>query len=369
MNTNIDALGLAEKIYGKVSRIVKMRPHIIPYSSQGGTWDDCSRDISWWTNGFYAGLLWQLHAAFGDETLRDAASEIENKLDAGLLDAGGMDHDSGFKWLLTSGANYALYNEKKSRDRLITAANNLAGRVNVAGGYIRAWNDGGDGERAGIAIIDCMMNLPLLYRASEITHDPRFAKIADLHAQTAAKEFVRRDGSCCHIVEFDPDSGKRRCAHGGQGYDAGSAWTRGQAWGLYGFTLAYLHTHNSLYLDTAKRVADFFISHIPESGLIPIDFRQPESCTLEDCSAAAIAASGLIELGKATGSDTYTKAAVKPLTSLTEKRCDFSEENEPIVKNCAVDFHGDGHNISLIYADYYYTEAILKLCGKGIFLW
>ena len=226
--------------------------------------------------------------------MRKAAEEIEEKLDGSLCNAQSMDHDSGFKWLLTAGANYQQTGSAASLNRLLLAATNLAGRFNPAGGFLRAWNDGGDGSRAGWAIIDCMMNLPLLYLASTYTGDPRFAQIAVAHADCAAKNFVRADGSACHIIRFDPATGACLGSIGGQGDDENSAWTRGQAWAIYGFALSFRHTDRRAYLSVAEKVANNFLSHIPESGHIPVDFRQPTDCPWEDASAAAAATGSVV---------------------------------------------------------------------------
>ena len=279
-----------------------------------------------------------------------------------------MDHDSGFRWLMTAGANYRLTGSEESKNRLILAANDLAGRFNSAGRFIRAWNDSGDGSRAGWAIIDCMMNLPLLYTVSDLICDPRFAQIAEAHADTAITAFLRPDGSLCHIVEFDPISGRRIKSHGGQGYAHGSSWTRGQAWGLYGFTLSYIHAKKPEYLETAVKIADRFISRIPENRLIPVDFDQPAEPWFEDSTASAIAACGLIELSKFAGRK-YFEAAESLLEALTENRCRFDEGCDNILEKCTAAYHDSWHEGAIIYGDYFYTEAVLKLCGKETFLW
>lgn len=143
-----------------------------------------------------------------------------------------------------------------------------------------------------------MRNLPLLYWASETVKDPRFTHIVRRHADTVMRHFIREDGSVIHIGEFDPLTGEFLQSVGGQGYGRGSAWTRGQAWALYGFTLSYLHTKKEKYLYTAEWVADYVLSKIPQNRLIPVDFCQPEDVLWEDSTAAAIFACGLIELSR-----------------------------------------------------------------------
>lgn len=157
---------IADRILQKERAVAARNAGKIPYTAKDGVFDDMGKtNICWWTNGFYAGLLWQLYGWSREEIFRTAAQTIEEKLDQNLLTAQGMDHDSGFKWLLTSVASYRLTGSEASKNRALLAANDLAGHFNLAGGFIRAWNDGGDGRTAGWAIIDCMMNLPLLYWA------------------------------------------------------------------------------------------------------------------------------------------------------------------------------------------------------------
>ena len=224
---------IAGKIYEKLKMSAARSKDKVPYLTVNGIFDDWSDRIDWWTNGFYGGQLWQMYHAYGDEIFRQAAENIENKLDRSLMNYMGMDHDSGFKWLLTAVASYKLTNNEQSKNRGLLAAANLAGRFNLAGKFIRAWNSWGGEQNQGWAIIDCMMNLPLLYWAAEETDDPRFSHIAKAHADTAIKAFVRENGSVNHIVQFDVNTGEIVGTLGGQGKETGSSWTRGQAWAVY----------------------------------------------------------------------------------------------------------------------------------------
>ena len=217
-----------------------------------------------------------------------------------------------------------------------------------------------------------MMNLPLLYWASEETADPRFAQIAVNHADTTMKYFIRGDGSAKHIVEFNPVSGEMVKSYGGQGYDEGSSWTRGQSWGLYGFILSYIHTGTVSYLETAERIANYFIANIPENGLLPVDFRQPEEVSLEDSTAAAIASCGLIELAKhkeGRQRKIYLDAALKMVQTLTQSNLNWNEEEDNLLTKCTAAYHDKSHEFSIIYGDYFFLEALMKLTGKELFLW
>lgn len=362
---------VTEKIISKELKVIERNPDIIPYRSDENGRFRGTRP-TWWTNGFWGGMLWQLHHVTKDQRFADAANLLEKKMDANLWDWFHMDHDSGFKWLPTSVLNHRLTGSEESKNRAMLAADNLASRFNPVGKFIRAWNGGEyPTERLGWAIIDCMMNLPLLHWAAEQTGDPRYTQIAMMHADTTMEHFVRADGSVKHIVMFDPYTGEYLGSRGGQGYAEGSSWTRGQAWAIYGFTLSYLHTQKQEYLDCAKRVANYFIANTPEDYLIPADFRQPAEPHREDNSAALIAACGMLELCKlceeADGA-IYRKAAVNMLQAVTEKRVDWSHDTDALVLHCAGSYH-NLYDISLIYADYYLIEAIWKLNGTDLFIW
>ena len=365
-----------ERTAHKLEKVAQRSAEKIPYTTVDGVHDDKSGDkeIGWWTNGFWGGIMWQMYTLTGKEIYRNIAEQNEKKLDADLMDYEKLDHDNGFKWLPTAVADYRVTGNRSSKNRGLLAAGNLAGRYNCAGKFIRAWNDWPNSkvDRRGWAIIDCMMNLPLLYWASEETGDPRFSQIAANHADTAMKAFIRGDGSANHIVEFDPASGEMIKSYGGQGYGEGSSWTRGQSWGLYGFMLSYLHTQNNAYLETAERIANYFIANIPDSGLIPVDFRQPEDVKLEDSTAAAIASCGLIELARQKDGrqqKIYLNAALKMLRALTKNSFNWNEEEDNLLTKCTAAYHDEKHEFSIIYGDYFFLEALMKLTDKELFIW
>lgn len=364
-----------DKVAHKLEKVSARSKDKIPYTTVDAVFDDKSgeKDIGWWTNGFWGGMMWQMYVLTGNDFYKKIAIDNEKKLDANLMDYDKLDHDNGFKWLPTAVANYRVTKNPASRNRGLLAAGNLAGRYNIAGKFIRAWNNWDmSNDRTGWAIIDCMMNLPLLYWASEELNDPRFEQIAISHANTVKECFVRGDGSVNHIVSFDPANGGMIESFGGQGCGVGSSWTRGQSWGLYGFTLSYLHTKNESFLETAERIANYFIANIPESGLIPVDFRQPVDVEWEDSTAAAIAACGLIELAKlkeGRQSKIYLESALKMLKALTEKSFNWNEDEDNLLTKCTAAYHDKEHEFSIIYGDYYFLEALMKLTGKELFIW
>ena len=218
------AEGLSEKIIAKMEYVVMRNKGKIPYVAKDGVWNDCSKEsIGWWTNGFWGGINWQLFKATGNPVFKESADWTEAQMDRVFLDYKSMDHDSGFRWLPTSYASFALTRSKASYNRLRLAADNLAGRFNSTGNFIRAWNEEGKKTRAGYAIIDCLMNLPLLYWAARATGDYRYHVIATRHVDTVLSHFIREDGSAVHIAEFDPKSGEFLRTYGGQGMQEGSS--------------------------------------------------------------------------------------------------------------------------------------------------
>lgn len=366
------------KITDKMEWVSEKSKNKIPYTTINGEHDDRSDTnkesntndgLNWWTNGFWGGMMWLMYNETGRQKYADIAGLSEEKLDQCFRDYLGLHHDVGFMWLPTAVANYRMTKNSESRKRGLHAANLLAGRFNPAGKFIRAWDDFPDVDTRGWAIVDCMLNIPLLYWATNETKDPRFMQIAMMYADTVMDNFVRADGSLHHIVEFDPFKGGVVKTHGGQGYENGSSWTRGQTWALYGFVISYIHTGKMEYLNTAKRIAHYFMANIPENAIIPVDFRQPKDPAWEDSTAAAIAACGLIEIAKHVKlyeQDMYLNAALKLLKALDEKRCNWSKENDCILENCTAAYHSKEHHFNIIYGDYFFMEAIFKLKGEDI---
>ncbi len=339
----------------------------IPYTTENGQWKPNS--IGWWTNGFWPAMMWQMYLTTKDEIYREEAIRTEKMLDAALEDFKTTHHDVGFMWLIQSGVRYALEKNQDSYDRTLFAATLLASRFNP-NGFIRAWNGK---EQQGWAIVDCMMNIPLLYWASDMTNDPRYRHIAMAHADSTMKNFVREDGSCNHIVIYDPMTGEVLDNPGGQGSHSGSSWSRGQAWALYGFVLSYLGTGKQEYLDTAKKVAHYFISNVLDDYIPRCDFRQPDDSDLKDNAGGGVAICGLLELCKLLPQKEaaiYYDAAVKMLMAMGNE-CINWEENDPgLCTKCTTAFHDKaGHHITMNYADYYFVEALTKLRGQRLLFW
>lgn len=351
----------------------------IPYWTEDGVYqqDYAEKDIYWWTNGFWSGILWQLYHTTKKELYLNTARKNEELLDKALHGFTGLHHDTGFMWLHSAVADYRLTGSQEALVRGLTAASILAGRYNPVGKFIRAWNPDcvEEGEDCtGWIIVDSMMNIPLLYWASQITGDPRFSQIAVNHADTVASCLIRDDGSCGHIACINPETGELEKILAGQGYSETSSWSRGQSWILYGFALSYRYTKNKAYLDIAKKTAHYFIANIGLTGYIPLcDFRQPASASYLDASAGLCAACGLLEIAEHVDEpdkNLYRSYAELIIQNTANTCCSWDLETDSIVQNCKVAFHNDRREqTDLIYADYFLTEAILRLRGKDFLIW
>ena len=373
---------MLEKVRDKMAWVSEKNRDRIPYTTdEKGNYDDRSDEgrewnpddgLCWWTNGFWGGIMWLLYQDGKEEKYAEIARVSERKMEKCFEQYYGLHHDVGFMFLPTAVADWRLTGNEDAKRIAMHGANLLAGRFNLAGGFIRAWNQVEGSDTRGWAIIDCMLNISLLYWASEESGDPRFRHIAMRHADTVLGSFIRPDGSVCHIVEFDPETGERVRSHGGQGYGEGTSWTRGQGWAVYGFVNSYTHTGKREYLDAAKRCAHYCIANLPENGIIPVDFRQPKEPAWEDSCGACVIAGGLLEIARHVSElerDMYVRAAVKILRAIADMRADWSRECDAIVQNCSGAYHSADHHFTMVYADYYFIEALYKLTGTGILLW
>lgn len=344
----------------------------IPYIAEDGRYKEDMKVVNkaYWTNGFWAGMLWKMYHAENNELFRKTAEYTEPVFDEAMEEFEALYHDVGFMYLHTAVADYKMTGNKKSKVRALHAADLLLGRYNASGKFIRAWNK----DMIGWIIIDCLMNLPLLYWAGEVTGDPRYAYAAEQHANTAFTKLLRADGSSNHIAVLDPITGDVNEWPAGQGYASGSSWSRGQAWAVYGFALSALHTKKQEYLDAAKRAAHYFIANVCRTGYVArVDFRSPEEKIYWDTTASACAACGLLQIADMVPEHEkalYRDSAVKMLEALDEKYCDYNPETDGIVQYGTVAYEREGLvHVPIIYGDYFYTEAILRLTGKYFPIW
>lgn len=341
----------------------------IPYIAINHRYEDVGEDkLTWWTNGFWAGSLWQMYYATKTEAYLSTARTIEERLDRNFEHSIDLDHDVGFIWLNASVSDYRITKNTKARLRGLRAAQILAARYHPKGEYILAWN--GD-EKQGQIIIDCLMNLPLLHWASDELEESSFSEMAANHAKTASDTLFRKDGSVNHIAVFNQLTGQFEKNLGGQGYDFGSSWSRGQAWGIYGSVLAYRDTREIKYLDQAKNVANYFISNVALTDWVSvIDFRAPQVPKYTDTSATAIAICGLLELVKylpVKEQHQYVKAAYTMFEVLTSKFCNFNLSDDGILNGSSAKYHRSiDREVPIIYGDTFYLEALLRFLDLDI---
>ncbi len=364
-----------QKIEKKLERTAVRSRYKIPYTTgPDGVHDNRGEtEVDWWTNGFWGGLMWLMYAETKNDVYRKTAEESEKILADALKNYKVLQHDVGFLYHLTSGANARITGNRAAYNKNLYMAAMLASRYNIDGGYIRAWNSPGD---EGWSIIDCMMNIPLLYWASREIGDPRFCRIAMRHADMAVKMHINEDGSSNHIVEHDTETGELVKIYGGQGYESGSCWSRGLAWAIYGMVLSYIHTQKAEYLETAKKCADYYISACrPLEYKTPIDFKGPAEPVYYDSTAGVCTACGLLEIAKNVPdaeAEKYAEAAIEILKATDEHFCDYSEDCDALVLMGSERYPVEsqaGVHIPIIYGDFFFAEAILKLKGSKFLIW
>lgn len=322
-----------------------------------------------WTSGFFAGELWMLYRCTNDTMWENKAKKFTGLLQPEQFNADS--HDVGFKMYCSYGRAHAVTKDEAYKKIIIQSAKTLSTRFNSTIGCIRSWDFNKDKWTYPV-IIDNMMNLELLFAATRLSGDSSFYRVAVAHANTTMKNHFRSNYSSYHVVDYDTAYGHVRSRVTHQGYANESAWARGQAWGLYGFTMCYRETKDKRYLQQAEKIFDFISKHpnLPADGIPYWDFNAPDiPAAPRDVSAAAVMASALYELalyskkGKA-----YRLAADKIINQLTRHYRSMPGENFGFIL-----LHSTGHlpgnseiDVPINYADYYFLEALLR--SKSIFL-
>ncbi|MFI7413703.1 glycoside hydrolase family 88 protein [Streptomyces sp. NPDC049627] len=315
-----------------------------------------------WVGGFWPGTLWMAWLYSRDDMFRTRALASAGKLAPRQYDT--TTHDLGFLFYPSWVTAWRLTGDDAWRTGALQAADSLIRRYNPRGRFIRAWGALNEERNAGRVIIDTMMNLDLLAFASSRTGDDKYLNIAVEHARTAQRVFPRPDGSTPHVYDFDPVSGTPIGPNTVQGYSPTSCWSRGQAWGLYGFTTMYRRTKNPEFLATARRLADFAMGALTPDHVPVWDYRAPQQpYDIKDASAGAIMACGLLDLSAATGRHAYREVALRLLTALSATCLTRnSTRAEAVLARCTRNRPAeDGIEISLPYADYYFLEGILRV--------
>lgn len=360
---------------------------------QGRLWCVSAED---WTSGFWPGALWYLYEYTKNNSWKDEAMKWTDSLKDIQYFVG--HHDVGFMMYCSYGNGFRLTANPEYIPILVQSARSLCKRYSYNVGCIQSWDArmsvGGKNNWKFPVIIDNMMNLELLFWATQATNDSVYWNIAVSHAEKTMKNQIRPDFSCYHVVNYDPDTGDVLHRQTAQGFADNSTWARGQAWGVYSFTMVYRYTKDERFLRTAINMADFFLNHknLPDDGIPYWDFNVGEEGfnpdfkynpfdyrrIPRDVSAACVVASALFELcgyvSKIDHKRIYYDAAIKILNNLSTD-CYRAKENENhnfILKHSVGNFPGNNEvDVPLIYADYYFLEALVrynKMLSSDLFL-
>ncbi|HUU27943.1 MAG TPA: glycoside hydrolase family 88 protein [archaeon] len=338
-----------------------------PEATENGVWKINSGG---WTGGYFAGMLWMMYQATGGGNWLLQARRYTDLLEGNQFDVDNI--DIGILFWPSFDKGYMITGDRRYHEIGIAGARTMMKRFNERGGYFQNWGRLGEREQAGFVIVDCLINLDHLFWASRETGDPSIAACAVSHARKTAESHVRDDGSSYQVVEFDQDTGKMLRGLKKQGYSDESTWSRGQSWGVYGFSRAYKNSGMQEFLMAAKRMADWFIDHLPPDFVPYWDFQAPKiPDDARDTSAASMAASGLIELAtqvKDTGERRrYREAAEKIMASLTRSYLtkNLPGRNDGVLTGGTYFYEKNASvNQANIWGDFYYLEALLRLDGK-----
>lgn len=323
-------------------------------------------DSHWWCSGFFPGTLWYLYEGTNDPQLREYAEEYTMRVADQQYTTD--NHDIGFILYCSFGNGYRLTKNETYPKILLQGAESLSTRFNPTVGLIRSWDHNTEKWQYPV-IIDNMMNLELMEWASKNSDSTKYADIASEHALVTIKHHFRPDYSSYHVVSYDTITGLPEKKNTHQGLSDDSAWSRGQAWALYGYTMMYRETGNPVFLDHAKNVANFIMDHpnMPADKIPYWDFDSPDiPNTKRDASAGAIMASAFVELSTLTDGNFSKKCLATAETQLRTLTSDeyLAEEGtngDFILKHSVGNFPA-GHEVDvpLTYADYYYVEALVR---------
>ncbi|CUM49761.1 unnamed protein product [Debaryomyces tyrocola] len=407
MSTQIYLDAIKDKLYGD-STVAKIwgvalpalseskPPTEFPDYSKGSRYS--TKDADYWTSGFFPGSLYELlerndkfpgyfpskkvhpvkleyAARWWTHPLKSKATKTDN-------------HDIGFMIEPSFNKELEHSGDKEARDVLITAANSLATRFDAKVGCIRSWDHffetrPSSFEKDLIVIIDNMCNLNLLYTGAQLNGDLRLSTIATTHAETTMKNHFRDDWSSYHVVVYDRKTGKAAKKHTAQGYSDESSWTRGQAWGILGYTETYYFTKSQKFLDTAKRIVKYYLSHLPEDGVPPWDFHAPDK-NIRDVSSGMVAAFGMLKIYEYTKEEEYLNNALKLVNDCTKlcfnKQSKLNDDGTVDLGDTDTILNGSTFNNNpnapeeykifdhgLVYTDYYFLMIGNKLLELGLY--
>lgn len=335
-----------------------------PKTASEDNWYHKSEGNFDWTEGFYTGIQWLSYEMSGDSAFKGAAEEqVKSFYDRAVNKVNVENHDMGFLYTLSCVAAYKLTGSETAKAAALMAADFLKARFREKGQFIQAWGklDAPDNYRL---IIDCLLNLPLLYWASETTGDNSYRDIAQRHLNTTRANIMRDDFSTYHTFYFDLETGAPDHGATHQGYRDDSAWSRGQAWGVYGLMLNYAYTHDDSILPQWKGVTDYFIAHLPKDLAAYWDFYFMDGDEPRDSSASAIAVCGILEAyrqGKC--DDSYLNKAYDILDSLIDNYAakDDGSTNGILLHSTYGRLLGAGIDECCLWGDYFYMEALMRV--------
>lgn len=375
---------MAKKAMEEAVRIIRadlsMFTDHFPSSNSFGGFYEATENVEW-TTGFWTGAVWLAYEYSKEECFKEAAlvqvdsffERIKNKIDVNH-------HDMGFLFSLSCVAAYKLAGSERGKEAALMAADHLAERYREKGRFLQAWGNVGEPAEYRL-IIDCLLNLPILYWASEVTGKKRYAQMAENHIKTAVKCILREDDSTYHTYFINMETGEPAYGVTHQGNRNNSAWARGQAWGIYGIALSYHYLRDDSYIDLFVRVTDFFIHHLPDD-LIPywdFDF-DTGSQEPRDSSAAAVAVCGILEMIKYLDEERakkYKDAADRIMAALIDKcgNRDLESSNGILLhgtyardskENTCKDRGVDECNT---WGDYFYMEALTRMLSDWKMYW
>ena len=320
-------------------------------------------NVNGWNEGFWTGILWLAYDLTGDEKYRRVAEMQIPTYTKRIKEHLGVDHhDMGFLYTPSCVAAYKLTGNEEAKETALLAADNLMRRYHEKGEFLQAWGEIGAPDNYRL-IIDCLLNIPLLYWASEVTGDKKYEEIAFKHYKSTAANIMRPDGSTFHTFYFDPETGKPTKGVTHQGFRDDSCWSRGQAWGIYGPLMTYMYEKNPDAIEFFKRTSRYFMEHLPEDFIAYWDLAFTSGDEERDSSAAAIAACGLIEGANVTGDEGYLNAAKNMINSLIDGYLtkDIPESNGLLLHAVYGKPMNHGVDECNIWGDYFYMEALARL--------
>ncbi|MCY1151533.1 MAG: glycoside hydrolase family 88 protein [Sphaerochaetaceae bacterium] len=330
-----------------------------------------------WTSSFYNGMLWLAYLYTKDDKYKYYSHlKLEDYEERLLKNINTNTHDLGFLYILSCKADYLITKDKKAKEVALLAAKLLMVRYNEVAKIIQAWGDLDDENEKGRIIIDCLMNVPLLFWASEETGDYSFREAAINHVNQTRKYIIRDDDTTFHTYYFDTVTGKAKYGVTNQGYSDQSCWARGQAWGIYGLSLAYKYTKDKNFLVDAKRLSNHFLNNLPSDYIAYWDLVFTDGDEERDSSSSAIAATGLLELIQYLDEDDeyreiYRNAAIMMTKSLIDNYTSVSDKKSNGILLHAV--YGKPHNNGVdecnIWGDYFFMETLYKLLVEDPNFW